>query len=67
MLEEAATSGHQFTGHEPDIPRQFTLERITGDAEFWSAALQKHTRALTASTVQDCAIFCNEKLCRFCV
>jgi hypothetical protein len=45
MLEEAATSGHQFTGHEPDIPRQFTLERIAGNAEFWSAALQKHTRA----------------------
>lgn len=32
-MEEAATPGHQLTGHEPDFPRRLTLERIAGNAE----------------------------------
>jgi hypothetical protein len=37
--------GHLIHWTESDFPRRLTLERITGNAEPWSAALQKHTRA----------------------
>src|ERR1035438_2616014 len=40
ISEEAATPGHQLTGHEPEFPRRFTLEKIAGNAELRSAALR---------------------------
>ncbi len=32
-MEEAATAGHQLTGHDLDFHRQLTLERIAGNTE----------------------------------
>jgi len=42
ISEEAAMPGHLIHWTESDLPRRLTLERITGNAEPWSATLQKH-------------------------
>ncbi len=42
--EEAAMPGLRLTGHEPEFPRRLTLERVTGNAEFWPAALGNFAR-----------------------
>ena len=46
ISEEAATPGHQFTGHEPDFPRRFTLEESPATLNRTGRA--SDTRALTA-------------------
>jgi hypothetical protein len=58
--------GLRLTGHEPEFPRRLTLERVTGNAELWPAALGKHTRALARNTLPEMGGGCNGKLHRPC-
>jgi hypothetical protein len=40
--------GLRSTGHEPEFPRRLTLERVTGNTEFFGRQRSETSRALAA-------------------